>query len=305
MQSNAKRSAFTLVELLVVIAIIGILVALLLPAVQAAREAARRTQCRNNFKQVGVALHNYHSAHRTFPPGQIYTHSQCPDTPPNYYAGVSWSALILPFLEQTALYDQWDFQNAGPNGIYDCIHHFVAQQRVAVYLCPTDPQDEPIGWGTNFCPDGLPNWDFYMTNMAGVADSQNSWSLLFQCVTTSGDGMLVNLRAFRIAHCPDGTSNTLMIGETTGGAPGSNAGYLWAYYNLFDTSLGINGPNTIPGDGMFTFYPLGWKGFSSYHPGGCHFLLVDGSVQFLSENIDAVLLLQLTTRAGGEVAPLP
>ena len=294
-----------------VIAIIAILIALLLPAVQAAREAARRTQCSNQFKQVGIALHNYHSAHNKFPPGQNYPDWRCPDqghlASGTFWNGGGWAHFILPFLEETALYDQLDWANAGTNGIHDCLNVPVAQQRVALFLCPSDPQDEHIDWGTNWCPDGHSRWDFYMTNFGGVGDSQNTWSDPWQCPRLDGDGAMVNLRAFRVVEMFDGSSNTLMVGEITGGEPGTFVGHPWVTFNLFDTSLGINGSNTIPGDGAFAYaaFSTGQRSFSSYHPGGCHFALVDGSVHFISATVDADVLTGLTTRGGGEPVGLP
>ena len=304
---SRRRHGFTLVELLVVIAIIAILIALLLPAVQAAREAARRTQCSNQFKQVGLALHNYHSTHGLFPPGQNYLDWRCPEDVQSslasgiFWNGGAWGIFILPYLEEAVLHDELDFANAGTNGMYDCINVPVAQQRIAVYLCPSDPQDEPIRTGTNWCPDGHATWDFYMTNFGGVNDSRNSWSWIWQCPKIYGDGALLNLRSLRIAEFFDGSSSTLFVGEVTGGAPGSGEGHRgWAQFNLFDTSLGINGPTTIPGEGAWSRMPSGERGFSSYHPGGCHFLRADGSVHFESENIDQVILRALTTRRGGD-----
>jgi prepilin-type processing-associated H-X9-DG protein len=109
----------------------------------------------------------------------------------------------------------------------------------------------------------------------------------------------VNRKEFRVKDYLDGTSKTLFLGEITGGAPGSKEGYTWVQFNLFDTSQGINGPNTIAGEGTFVpFLPDGKKSFSSYHPGGCHFAFVDGSAHFLAEDIDQAALRSLTTRRG-------
>jgi len=298
---------FTLVELLVVIAIIAILIALLLPAVQAAREAARRTQCNNNFRQVGLALHNYHSSHGTFPPATIYFQSP-------FYNGWNWTALILPYLEQQPIYELWDFQKhelSGSNsGKYDCKHYFAARERIAAYLCPSDPQDEVIEWGTDQCQGGRLN--FYMTNIGGVCCTNSRWDpggTDGEMIRIEGDGMLVNQQAFRVADNFDGTSNTLFFGEITNGGPGSRVGHIWYQFNSFDTVLGINGASTIPGEGVYSYFGPGpannEKSFSSYHPGGCHFGFADGSSHFVSENIDAAVLAGLTTRDGGEPVDLP
>ena len=294
---------FTLVELLVVIAIIAILIALLLPAVQAAREAARRTQCSNNFKQVGVALHIYHSSLGTFPAGTIYIQSP-------FYNGWNWTALILPYLEQGNIYDLWNFGTDHGNAKYDCKHYFAAQERIAAYLCSSDPQDEYITWGTNSCDGGT--WNYYMTNIGGVCCTNSRWDPSDSnggMIRIEGDGMFVNQHAFRVADNFDGTSNTLFFGEITGGQPGSHEGHIWYQFNAFDTVLGINGAATIPGEGEYRYFGPGpannEKSFSSYHPGGCHFGYVDGSSHFVSENIGLLVLNALGTRRGGETVDLP
>ncbi len=286
------RHGFTLVELLVVIAIIAILIALLLPAVQAAREAARRVQCMNNLKQIGIALHNYHSADGTFPLGELYVHSAF--TPSeldveDYYAR-GWTLRILPYIEQTEL-DNLYSVDTGILGVYSPDVIGLARNRIDMFQCPSDPQDELIHIGSGIM--------FHSTNVGGVADSQAAWKVNFQCHTIDGDGMLYNLYPVRIRDVFDGTSNTVMVGELTGGEVGSHQGNQWVHFNVFSTIEGINGLGTIPGEGFFE--RLETSGFSSYHPGGCHFLRADASVHFESENMDQVVLTALTTRAGGEV----
>ena len=298
---------FTLVELLVVIAIIAILIALLLPAVQAAREAARRTHCSNNFKQIGISLHNYHAALGTFPVGEIYIDSRY--TPPelgltDYYAK-GWAVHILPYLEQIELSNQYNVE-FGKWGIYGPDQIKLGLNRIKHYMCPSDPQDELIWVGstrntyTNYSKPGTDlGIAFYKTNVGGVADSQESWKVDLECHVVDGDGMLYNVYPVRIRDVFDGTSNTLMVGEHTGGEQGSHQGHQWVHFNVFSTVFGINGPATIPGEG--NFQRLVENSFSSYHPGGCHFLRADGSSHFESENIDQAVLAALTTRAGGEV----
>jgi prepilin-type N-terminal cleavage/methylation domain-containing protein len=299
---------FTLVELLVVITIIGILIALLLPAVQSAREAARRIQCAGNFKQVGVAMHNYHSAHNCFPPGTINWVAPC-GAPASWatskgYQGWGWGAFLLPHLEQQALYDKFDFNGdtdtytspGNPNNLIQ------ATTKLAVYICPTDPQNGELANYTGSSYAGHPpnpDEDVATCNMAGVVDSKGSF-----CSGTTvkrlnqADGLMANGEACDIARITDGSSNTLMVGEIAGSTVGSHQGRPWLDYNVFSTENGINSLYTLPG-GAATF---SWtqSGFSSYHPGGCHFLLADGSTQFLSQNIDVNVLVSLTTRAGGE-----
>ena len=311
----AAHQAFTLVELLVVITIIGILIALLLPAVQAAREAARQVQCKNNFKQIGIALHHYHEALSCFPPGIIfyysyaYVYPELSMSPPYWYEGPGWSASILPFIEQAGLFDQYEFDNLGNMsgwGVYAGDNILVGRQRIDIYKCPSDPQDELIYVGTEnmnkpqrFSGDSIRWWG---TNAAGVADSYSAFEQewINQIPVFSGDGMLMGVQSIHIHDVTDGTSHTLIVGEITGGNPGSGMSLVWVHMNIVSTRPGINGPGTIPG-GDETYSRVYENGFSSYHPGGCHFLMVDGSVQFIHQEIDVAVLAALTTRAGGEV----
>jgi prepilin-type N-terminal cleavage/methylation domain-containing protein/prepilin-type processing-associated H-X9-DG protein len=306
-----RRRGFTLVELLVVIAIIGILIALLLPAVQAAREAARRAQCANHFKQVGVALHAYHAARRTFPPGWIFwTQSQdpsCGPKPSPWYFGFTWATFILPYMEQQAVYDQIDFD---VDSVYRPVIWAVAATRIETYLCPSDPQGGELVFITNGITNGPSKWeDYRQTNIAGVSDS-NDWS----CDTDwpkmfpLNDGIMGSMGSRRLAcridDVTDGTSNTLMLSEVTGGGPDSHRGHLWIENAIVDTKDGINGPFTVLG-GQFQELPGGifgtrFTGPSSYHPGGGHFTMADGSVQFISEIISPTIMAALTTRAGEE-----
>jgi len=289
-KTHKPRPGFTLVELLVVIAIIGILIALLLPAVQAAREAARRIQCGNNFKQVGLALHNYHSTFKCFAPGMLFVRTS--------HAAFGWGAYILPYVEQQAVHDLIQFDTATSYFADDGTREGGATS-ITAYLCPSDPQGGELvvccsggQWGSD------PDEDCRQTNMGGVMDSQQWYNWYVARLPLSDvDGMFAFEEGCRIADVLDGTSNTLMIGELTGAGRGSHYAHFWITHDIISTRDGINGPWTKPGGGTFRFYDAG---FSSFHPGGCHFVMADGSVHFLSETIAHDVLAALTTRAGGE-----
>ena len=299
-----------MVELLVVIAIIGILIALLLPAVQAAREAARRMQCCGNFKQVGIALHSYHAAYNTFPPGVVgvdgNTGSGCgPSRSSSTWGGFwAWGARILPYIEQEQVFEQIDFTQSYYSYTPPMTNQQAGKNIVPTYLCPSDPQGPELVSASS-ASSTYPE-DVARTNIVGVADSYD-WT----CASSDGvahharprqlsaaDGMMAELDGCRVRDVADGTSHTLMIGEVTGAGPGTNWSQWWSAFGLLDTREGINGPNTVPGGGSYV--GLYENGFSSFHPGGCHFAFGDGSAHFLNEEIDFRVLSALTTRAGQE-----
>lgn len=313
-ENRRPLHGFTLVELLVVIAIIGILIALLLPAVQAAREAARRINCANNFKQVGLAQHTFHAAQSAFPVGQEVwlsgnsermTPEECGDLKSARHGlWYGWGTHILPYLEHSATYDEFDFDqwSVGPYPV----NYVPSGHRIDAYICPSDPQGGELlftGVGTDTTNGTDYHEDSRQTNIVGVADSEE-WLCVGAWPRTLdlNDGMW-GRDALRIRDVTDGTSHTLMMAEVTGGGKGSWKGHWWIYNAMIDTRDGINGYYTIPGG----LHPLRFRyiftGPSSFHPGGCHFLMADGSVQYLSEHIDRDLLIFLTTRAGNEVLP--
>ncbi len=294
---RAARTGFTLVELLVVIAIIGILIALLLPAVQAAREAARRAQCSNNLKQIGLALHNYHDTHKTFPTGFFRDGAGNRES----YA---WSALSLPFMEQQAIYDRLQVTRAF---LYRNLTDFAgnpaqldplvaaATTPLPTFMCPSDTGFVEPGLihanrdfrdGIGVLAAGLGNWKPGVSSYPGVAGHRD---------VANGDNTGIFWRNSRVKlrDILDGTSNTLAVGERdTKHCRGGS----W---------VGIRNPNATGNRGVFVAVgtswpkinqpdpPIAWStnnvgcgsGFSSMHPGGAQFLLCDASCRFIAETI--------------------
>lgn len=306
-----KRRAFTLVELLVVIAIIGILIALLLPAVQAAREAARRSQCSNNLKQIGLAMHNYHDTFKSFPSGYIAGYGANAWDPGNR-SSWGWGAFILPFIEQSALHDRLspgafrlsDALTAGnPN---DRLAEL--QTPIAAFRCPSDQgKDTNVGGlmlrdNTDASP-GIPTaTSNYVGNntsrkwhgggrLQGYEVGQTGqWTGL--SAAFEPNGIFWRESEVRMRDIVDGTSSTICVGERAwelGGANGTTvfckAGTVFGTYsqneqltirtNLAAGSVAVNAP-----DGSCEY------GFSSPHPGGMQAVFCDGSVNFISETID-------------------
>jgi prepilin-type N-terminal cleavage/methylation domain-containing protein/prepilin-type processing-associated H-X9-DG protein len=303
------RQGFTLVELLVVIAIIGVLVALLLPAVQSAREAARRSQCLNNFRQVGIALNNHMSAKKVFPFGSnmwtVGVPCSVPPSKPNTsYIGFSWGVYTLPYMEQTQIYQMFDLREAVGAG-YATGENFVASgKQVQPFLCPSDPQGfELVGCCSDRSNGPSESEDMAKTNMAGVADSRN-----WQCdwagwgpsgwTTPTGNGVLYGYSKVGAKDVSDGMSNTLLVGEVIGYERGSNSAYWWSAWNVMDTANGINLPLRVPPRGLFETTETG---FASYHVGGANMVFCDGSATMLSESIDQAVLTAMTTRADDDI----
>ncbi len=294
--------AFTLVELLVVIAIIGILIALLLPAVQAAREAARRLQCANNLKQIGLAMHNYHSALGSLPAGSLHASTQ--GTPP----GISWHVMVLPYLEQDAVY----------NVLTPTVDARVAddspvQAWLTMYVCPSaePPVDDWQNTGVNKA-----------TNYAGVAGSGNVRALKPEsshCGDVALDGTFYPNSGTRLDDMRDGTSNTIIVGERDYETRSWIAGSWYSGSRTNMTKICNYGKNVawpINSDpdqiGYYVFSQIAPPGaqksvlfndlhYGSRHPGGALFLLGDGSVHFLSETMDFTTYQDMATIAGGKV----
>ncbi len=313
-----SRSGFTLIELLVVIAIIAILIALLLPAVQQAREAARRTQCKNNLKQVGLALHNHHSTYQYFPAST---------TNPAYCASSGYSDVLnhtgwidlLPFAEQNNLYEQFDLTQAtgtwvGSNGgtlVGDPVgsgNSDLSTNVLSFLICPSD----------NATPYYAPASSSYGCGVARSARTSYGFSIiggsgcnLWETQSAATRPLFGSNSKSRIRDVIDGTSNTAAVVETTLDVDdGETASWACASHvglgvNL-KASRGIN--NWVccawrsPPNGQKQIGRNGeWGEPGSLHPGGCHVLLADGAVRFLSENLDQTTRTNLSAISDGNV----
>jgi len=302
---------FTLVELLVVIAIIGILIALLLPAVQSAREAARRTQCANNLKNMGLAVHNYEFTHGTLPTSQGYDapHDGTP-APVDQQTGRGWILNTLPFLEQQALYDRFDIATGAltaGQGIArpECRDYLKTQ--LNVLQCPSDSSVQQLST-TQYQLTGIP---VALTSYKGVIGDtrMGGGSSIHQgngadCHTTTNcPGIFwrhTQWKPIYMANIKDGASNTFLIGEDV---PEHN-NHSAAFYANGDYASCHAPLNYLPNPPT----PDAWwnvMSFRSRHPGGGHFCLADGSVRFISEGIDYDLYRGLSTKAGGEAVSVP
>lgn len=286
---DISRRGFTLIELLVVIAIIAILVAILLPAVQQAREAARRTSCRNNLKQIGLALHNYHDRATCFPPSYIYDAN-------GRTSWYSWRLMILPEIEQTALYEQFDINGDAFSDAALIRNRDAHATKVTSYMCPSDPRSDSI-------------YENYIGGTVGIVHHAhaNYFGSRGSFRGAPGDGMFPDRNiAVRIRDVTDGTSNTIFIGERPVDRDGV-FGWWPAGRGIVEPIIGTRGLGDAVIDSWEGLYKGDFNGITgqfhwwSAHPGGAHFLLVDGSVRFLSYSMNHQTLLRLTTRAGREV----
>ena len=299
-----EASGFTLIELLVVIAIIGVLIALLLPAVQSARETARQIQCTNNLKQIALALHNYHEARGELPFASGYTVSQTG----------TWAAFILPQLERQDVYDRFDFNK----NMKDPANRVAVTSVVSAYICPSDPVGSnpvlpyrctfnpnpsmalwyPVCMGPThpdqcfYCPEPNPSYCCQGGNYG--TRPPNSTAGMFGRYP----------RGFRFADVTDGLSATIMAGETLPGHCIHNVAF-GGNFPMAGTTIPIN---IMLGEGKTQHGPpKHWHtcGYKSLHPGGAMFAMGDGSVRFFSEYIDYRLYNELGTRAGDEVVTIP
>lgn len=318
------HKGFTLIELLVVIAIIAILIALLLPAVQQAREAARRSDCRNRLKQIGLALHNYHETHRVFPPGTVMGSSfpqsgwcNFPDSGTTLRNGPPWTVLILPFLDESNRYNRFNFEEAftgfanhAPTGTHphgSATNHAEFLRSNPRFQCPSDINSQP----------GANNSSYFGVNGGATGPSTG------RCYTSTDrwfftNGILHTDSRVRMRDITDGSTNVFMVAETKyqlrpGSRTPADAHYGWASSNSSHQA-----PGEIPGvevgarwqinyldeDGSKTDTGYSNRGamngaFGSFHEGGCHVTMADGSVHFLSENMDLTTYRTLGDRADG------
>jgi prepilin-type N-terminal cleavage/methylation domain-containing protein len=312
--SNAGRRGFTLIELLVVIAIIAILIALLLPAVQQAREAARRSQCKNNVKQLGLALHNYHDNHLQFP--MSFKTSTGYDSAS---IGRSWMIGILPYMDQAPLFNQVNFSaplansTASPLPTPYTANTIVAKTTIVGFLCPSDSTN---GNGQLNGRANMPGADFFgITNYKAVAGNNWAWGTFPYTHPTgrnagsnngldAGNGWACrNDRASgplrtAIRDLTDGTSNVTMVGEALAGRCTHT---MWWWFNGTTATAAVPLNHYYRNTGITAGdWPNNYS-FASQHVGGGHFLMGDGTVKFVSENIDLQLYRNLATIDGGEV----
>lgn len=300
-------NGFTLVELLVVIAIIGVLVALLLPAVQAARESSRRASCTNNLRQVGLAILNYESQHQKFPPGKKWSR---PRTDPLTF-DYSWSAILLDYVEEQALHDQIDFNLP----LSDPVNLPATSIALPIYLCPSTSRiEEHRGYdGRLFDLEGNPGEGMGCIDYLGVsgpdkekenpATGELYGSQRGTLLGTKGlpnGKLLTEPPAVKISKITDGTANTVCLVECTGrGADFKNNGEVslngaWASgSNLSHIDKGVNTKQP----------PKAWEDerIFSEHPAGANALTCSGSVQFLLNDIDPVVIRSLCSRDGEEI----
>jgi prepilin-type N-terminal cleavage/methylation domain-containing protein len=274
-QREVFRRGFTLIELLVVIAIIAILIALLLPAVQQAREAARRSQCKNNLAQIALATLNYEMAHGVLPPGCVNPDGPITSTAEGYHMG--WTVQLLPYLEQSALFEVIDFSK----GAYDQEER-INISRISAYFCPSDPGNED---------------SVSFAGCQGGSETQ---------IAEDNEGVFFLNSRIRYRDIKDGSTNTLFFGEKFRSKGDLN------WLSGTRTSLKNTGskPNRLPSKPGFNGQtreealkemvdPNVVGGFGSWHTGGVQFALGDGSVRFLSENIEKGLFESLGKRADG------
>ncbi|OAI39803.1 hypothetical protein AYO40_05440 [Planctomycetaceae bacterium SCGC AG-212-D15] len=310
---SSRRSAFTLIELLVVIAIIGILIGLLLPAVQKVREAANRLRCQNNLKQLALACHAYHDAHTVLPMNSLFTTNYVAD--PNW----SWLARVLPYIEQDALYRQGNIPTASLSASAS-----LCATKVNLFFCPSDDAAQ-LGPRTNEynvapLPVELTNYKGVLGGNWGQGDGTpgewngGAWGTDARWINASINGKYNGLDAAdgiftrrnymnsnitkNLTQITDGTSSTFLVGEDV---PAMNQHSAWCFGNHAVATCGV-GPNAKKSDGT-DYSSFDWPNvysFHSRHPGGLNFGYADGSVHYISDAIPLLTYRALATSASGE-----
>lgn len=307
---------FTLIELLVVIAIIGILIALLLPAVQQAREAARRTQCKNHLKQIGLAMHNYHDANLTLPPGNFNTVATWAGLPPcaGQPVGIfgsrdaTWMQRILPYLDQANLYNS--FSDQMNNGNTPANQYTNAGTVIPTLMCPSDPSGPKVV--------NISGFAHFSGNYAACAGSEYWGSNPSDtCASMQRNGLFFTISRVRFNHVPDGLSTTILGGELVlvpDDLATPQRDWRGRYYQgflggpLFSTREPPGWEDSLAGQCRnVTYAPCDQASGDvniharSYHTGGAHHVLADGSVRMISNSVDESVYQALGTRAGGEI----
>lgn len=314
-----RRSGFTLIELLVVIAIIAILIALLLPAVQQAREAARRSQCRNNLKQLGLALHNYHDNHSRFPPPGFHPVGGFGSSSASTSWGPSWIVMILPFIDQAPLYQLYDFEGT----VRARENPLVVTVTLPAVVCPSDSgRKVAYSNSTNFA-----RGNYGVNGGAGNAFSQGNLDIRRE----RGPFSFARFYGATIADIEDGTSNTALVGELIAGERGGDVRGAWAYptgvffcgaspaYTAPDRDFLRPNGNALddsmrdrPGQcsaenddrHLRCFAPnptnRAVQTSRSRHVGGVHICMADGAVRFVNENLDMTIWLNLLSQTDGQ-----
>lgn len=303
------RTAFTLIELLVVIAIIAILIGLLLPAVQKVREAAAKSSCQNNLKQIGLAITNYSDQYNKFPAGRHgcdgITNGPCAGLPdPGYDRnGMSGFVQILPFMEATNLYNlfsQVELPWSINQTTWEALNKAGCQTRPKFYVCPADNSKPFIVSGSINAATG---------SYAFVHGRRGPDEGIDGDMKVNNTGMFNYKRTHNMAEMTDGASNTMLVGEVIE-ADNDNSENLWtqASRHLSSMRSTVNPINTKPGTGITTspYPPQKMNGaFGSRHPVGAQFLFGDGHVQYIKDSIDLNTYKAMSTRAGGETFQMP